>query len=73
MLRVNAGQLEVGNKIIVKELAGGCAEPDVSFVLWIKGNEVHMVQTGDDVGRGPEHNVSMQRQGSRNEDEVHLY
>ena len=43
MSRVNAWQLEAVNKMINNELAGSCAEPDLSFVPCIKGNKVHLV------------------------------
>ena len=44
-----------------------------SFVLWIKGNKVHLVQTGDNVEQGPKHNIPMQKQGRRNKDKVHIF
>ena len=73
MLSVNAEQLEAGNKMINEELVGGRIEPDVSFVLWIMGNNVHLVQTGDDNEQGPKNYISMQKQGSRNDDKVHMF
>ena len=33
-------------------------------VPWIKSNKVHKIRPGDVVKQGPEHNVTMQRQGS---------
>ena len=52
MLRVNAGQVEAKNKMMVEGLLGGCAEPNASTVPWTEGNNGHLLRQGDDVMGG---------------------